>query len=82
MKSIAIKVNEPLPPSLLSEAEQEPVLLTVEGRPRYVIRSVAGIAAQPSEAELAASEDEDWRSMSMRNLLNAYGEEDAIYDEL
>ena len=82
MKKVPIDVRRPLPKRILKDAEKEPVLLTVSGKPRYVLRSVAATGKRLTDAELAAIEDEEWRQMSLANLLNAYGEEDAIYDEL
>ena len=82
MKSIAIKVRKPLPPQILKEADQEPVLLTVRGKPRYILRSL-----KPSDASRLAekpdtSEDPTWVESASSQLLSAYGDQDSIYDDL
>ena len=81
MKTIAIDTREPLPSTVLSEADQGPVLLTVGGSPRYLVQSVAAYSPQELAA-FASGEDEDWHALAQRSLLRAYADTDSIYDEL
>ena len=82
MKSIAIKVRQPLPPQILREADQEPVLLTVRGKPRYLLRSLKRSDAARTAERADTSEDQAWVESASSQLLSAYGDEDSIYDDL
>ena len=80
MKTIAIKLRQALPPDVLREADKEAVVLTVKGKPRYVIRSLREQRERGPAPD--TSEDKDWVNFASARLLAAYADEDAIYDEL
>ena len=81
MKTVPIKARQPLPPAVLRQADTQPVVLTVRGKPRYLLRAI-----KPTDAARLArgdtSEDTDWVESASTQLLEAYAEEDAIYDTL
>lgn len=83
MKKVPIDLRRSLPKRILKDAEKEPVLLTVRGKPRFVVRSVsvASLKAR-SDRDIAAAEDAEWREFARRHILSAYADSDAIYDEL
>lgn len=81
MKAIPIDAAHPLPVSVLSEADREPVLLTVDGSPRYLLQCVPQLDMR-FHTESAEEENAAWRALARERLLAAYAEEDSIYDEL
>jgi hypothetical protein len=82
MKTVAINASKPLSPELLKEADQEPVLLTIRGKPRYLLRSVRKPVATESAKNHQMPEEDDWRRLASSQLLDAYSDTDAIYDDL
>ncbi len=81
MKKIAIKPKQSLPNQVLKDADQEPVMLVVEGKPRYLIQSLKP-ARRSRSKKAKTSEDRDWIAFARSHLLTAYADEDSIYDEL
>ena len=81
MKKIAIKARQSLPHQVLKDADEEPVMLVLGGKPRYLIQSLK--QTRRSRLKKAdTSEDRDWVAYASSHILSAYGDEDCIYDEL
>ena len=81
MKKITIKARQSVPPQVLKDADQEPVMLVVGGKPRYLIQSLKPARRYRSK-KADTSEDRDWVEFASSHLLSAYADEDSIYDEL